>query len=453
VRIVRHPAPGVSQWLPLPWGEFGAALRDPIAYFSGAREKYGDIFRMRVGPTVAHVVFHPDQVRRILIEEPRLFVRGWHYRILRRLMGANLVVTDGAEWIRHRHLAQPAFHRSRLPGYLETMHRAIDGMLASWQTRCERGEPLDLNREMSLVTLTIAARTLFGQDVGEDAQEVEPAFRVVEDYLEQRFNHIFTSPPLWVPTPLNRRFKQAYGRINDIVKRLIAQRRHEGGDRGDLLSILLKARDEETGSTLSDDEIRSNCLAFFVAGHETTATALAWNLYALGQRPELRQRLRNELKPVEPPPAASTAEVDYTRMVIEEGLRLYPPVFGVIRSPIRETELSGYTIPRGSPIVISPLLTQRHPDVWPDPLHYNPERFAPSRRDGIPRGAMFPFLAGPHLCIGQEFAMLEMRAILTAIAQRFDWSPTPGPMPKPVASIALRSTHPLTIRLSKLQLE
>lgn len=450
-------APGVSQWLPLPWGEFGGMLRDPLAYFSSARNRFGDLIRIRIGPTLLHVAVHPDVVRRILIDDAKLFVRGWHYGLLRRLMGANLVVTDGPEWLRHRRLSQPAFVRSRLASYAQVMQAAVQETERRWDEACTAGKPLDVHHEMTQLTLAIATRTLFGQEIGSEEQAIAPAFEVAQSYLEYRFNHIATSPPTWVPTRRNREFRRKLAEMNAIVAGIITRRRSErhsgseAADRDDLLSRLLSAQDAESRTSLSDDEVRSTVLAFLLAGHETTAMALTWMLLVLADEPALRERLRAESSSAEETSAsvADLDRIDLVRCVIDESLRLYPPVWGVIREATQEVELGGFTVPSRTPILVSPYLTQRHPEFWPDSDRFDPERFAAGRREQIPRGAMFPFLAGPHVCIGQEFALLEMRIVLARLIRRFDWSPVDGPRPEPKATIVLRPSGVRRIRLAR----
>lgn len=450
-------APGVSQWLPLPWGEFGGMLRDPLAYFSSARDRFGDLIRIRIGPTLLHVAVHPEFVRRILIDDAKLFVRGWHYGLLRRLMGANLVVTDGPEWLRHRRLSQPAFARDRLANYARVMETATREMERRWDEACAAGQALDVHHEMVRLTLSIATRTLFGQEIGKEEQAIAPAFEIAQSYLEYRFNHIATSPPTWVPTGRNREFRRTLAELNAIVAGIITRRRSEQRSRSrtaehdDLLSRLLSAQDTESKTSLSDDEIRSTVLAFLLAGHETTAMALTWILLVLADDPELRERLRAESSS-EDDASVSALDLDrfdLVRRVIEESLRLYPPVWGVIREATQEVELGGFTVPARTPILVSPYLTQRHPEVWPDPGRFDPERFADGRRDQIPRGALFPFLAGPHVCIGQEFALVEMRTVLARLIRRFDWSPVDGPRPEPKATIVLRPAGIHRIRLTR----
>ena len=263
--------------IPLPCGEFGGLIRNPLQFQLLAQKRFGDVFRFRVGPLLLHFLYHPDHVRHVLHDHQKNYLRSWHYRLLRRLLGENLVVSDGQSWLRQRRLAQPAFHRQRLDGYTQVMVAATRQMLARWGEGHEK--TVNAASEMSRLALAIASRTLFDRDVSGDADKIGTSFAVMSRHLEQRFNHPFTTPPLWVPTPVNRRFKAALNTLNDIVASLIRERRREQRDHGDLLSMLMQVRDEETQQGLNNDQIRSQALAFLVAGHETTAAALTWTWY------------------------------------------------------------------------------------------------------------------------------------------------------------------------------
>jgi len=223
---------------------FKEFLRDPLGYQLRARERFGDVFRSRIGPSLVHFLYHPDHVRRVLYEHQKNYPRGWHYRLLRSLLGNGLVASEGDHWRRQRRLAQPAFHRQRLSGYAQVMVEATSGMLARWEAAPTAGSGMDVGVEMSRLTLAIAGLTLFGRDPSQEADVVGGTFGVLARYLEQRFNHPFTSLPAWVPTARNRRMKAAARTLNGVVLALIQERRREGQDHGDLLSMLMQARDE-----------------------------------------------------------------------------------------------------------------------------------------------------------------------------------------------------------------
>ncbi len=443
-------APGISQWVPLPYGPFGESLRDPLGFQLRARRRFGDVFRFRVGPLLVHFVYHPDHVRRVLHDHQKNYPRGWHYRLLRRLLGDNLVVSEGDFWLRQRRLAQPAFHRQRLTGYAEVMADATAGTLARWDDFAAAGNVIDLAAEMSRLALAIAGRTLFGRDVSAEADTVGTAFGAASGYLERRFNHPLTTPPLWVPTANNHRFKAALRTLHRVVLALVQERRREGRDHGDLLSMLMQARDEETGEAMTDEQLRSEALTFLLAGHETTAIALTWTLFLLASHAAARQRVRDEVAAVlggRRPTAEDVPRLVVTRMVIEEAMRLYPPIWAIPRQAVHEDEIGGYRIPAGTTVAVCPFVTHRHPDVWERPETFDPDRFTPECVVRRPKYAYFPFLGGPHQCIGNEFAMLEMRLIVAMIVRHFDLELLPGQVIEPKGSLGLRPSGPVRMAL------
>lgn len=448
-------APGMGQLLPLPYGQFGELLREPLEFHQRVRIRYGDVFRFRIGPFVHHFLYHPDHVRHVLFDNPKNYLRGWQYRLLGNLFGDNLVASEGPSWLRQRRLAQPAFQRRRLAGYADTMVASINDMIGRWEAAAKSSSvEMDVAPEMSRLALAIASRTLFDQDVSQEADRVGTAFGTVGRYLEMRFNNPFTTLPGWVPTATNRRFKRAVGTLFDLMLALIRERRREGRDHGDLLSMLMTARDEETGESMTDEQLRSQALTFLIAGHETTAIALTWTCYLLAGHSAIQQEVRSEVNAVlgeRSPTMADTASLAATRQVIEESMRLYPPVWTLPRHLAADDEIGGFTIPRGSMIVLVPYMTHRHPDVWQQPDVFDPRRFAPEQAAERPKGAYFPFLGGPHQCIGNEFAMIEMTLIVAMVLRKFDLELIPNQLIGPKASIQLRPDAPVRITFRTIQ--
>jgi cytochrome P450 len=444
-------APGITQWIPLPYGYLKEFLRDPLSYQLRAREQYGDVFRSRIGSLV-HFLYHPDHVRRVLYEHQKNYPRGWHYRLLRSLLGDGLVASEGDHWRRQRRLAQPAFHRQRLSGYGRIMVQATSQMLARWDGMAAAGTGMDIGAEMSRLALAIAGLTLFSRDPSQDADVVGRTFGILASYLEQRFNHPFTSLPTWVPTPRNRRMKDAARTLNGVVLALIRERQGEGRDYVDLLSMLIEARDDETGEAMTEDQVRSEALTFLVAGHETTSTALTWTWFLLGSHPAIRRSVREELARVIGGRLPTIEEVSHliiTRRVIEESMRLYPPVWALAREAAQEDEIGGYSIPARSTVIVSPFVTHRHPDFWEQPEVFDPDRFTPERVAQRPKGSYFPFLGGPHQCIGNEFAMLEMCLVVAMVLQRFDVKLLPGHEIRPKAALTLRPSARVQVALER----
>lgn len=443
-------APGITHWLPLPLGSLRQFLLDPLQFQREAFARFGDVFRFRIGPLLIHFLYHPDHVRRVLFEHPKNYERGWQYRFLRRVLGENLVVAEGSYWLRQRRLLQPAFHRDRLARYAQVMIEAGEQMLERWQQARAADTAIELGSEMSQVALVIAGRTLFGQEMSDEVAAIGQAFAIAAEYLQYRLNRPFTSLPAWVPLARNRGFRRAVRTLNDIVLTLIRRRRLEGRDHGDLLSMMLRARDEETGVVMTDDQLRSEALAFLLAGHETTATALTWTLISLARHRDCAQRIRAEAARVigdRLPSATALPHLECTRRVIEEAMRLYPPIWAIPRQVVAADMINGYPIAAGSSVVLCPFITHRHPAVWDRPEEFDPERFSAEQIAQRPRGAYFPFLGGAHQCIGQEFAMLEMRLLIAQIVRRFELQLESGAVIRPRAALAIRPSGPVRVRL------
>ncbi|OYV93250.1 MAG: hypothetical protein B7Z73_03685 [Planctomycetia bacterium 21-64-5] len=438
-------APGITHRIPLPYGPLGAFLRDPLGFQSQARERFGDLVRFRIGPALVHFVYHPDHVRRVLHEHHKNYLRGWQYRLMRRLFGDSLTVSEGDFWLRQRRMAQPAFHRQRLAEYTGVMVDAASELVSRWREMAPQGTAIEARREMSRLTLAITSRTLFDRDVSHEADEVGQAFSVLGQYFEYRLHHPF-GVPTWVPTATNRRFKQAVSTLKQIVAAIVRERLRDEADRGDLLSMLIQARDEETGEKMTADQLRSEVLNFLLAGYETTATSLTWTWYLLASHAPICQRVRDEVKAVigdRLPSAADAPQLHVTRAVIQESLRLYPPIWAIPRYVVADDEIGGFRIPARSTVVLCPYITHRHPAFWDAPDVFDPDRFSAERTAGRPKGAYFPFLGGPHLCIGNEFALLEMQLVVARVLQEFDVTIRSGQVLKPTASLGLWPDGPV----------
>ncbi len=414
-------APGLSFWIPLPIGRRAEILRDPLNFLLRAREQHGDVYRVRLGPLVTHFVFHPDHVRHVLHERPKNYVRGWQYRLLRRLLGDNLIVNDGETWLRQRKLAQPAFARERLARYAEVMVQATADLLGRWEQGAAE-QTVDIGAQMRRLALEIAGRTLFSRDVSGETDVVGGSFATVAGYLKRRFDRPFVSPPTWVPTPANRGFKRAARQLNRLVLEIVRERRRDERDRGDLLSMLMAAKDDETSARLDDRQLTSTVLAFLLAGHETTATALTWSWFLLGTHPAIRERVRAEAETVlgdRPPTFADAARLDTARRVSEIDAALSA---GMGHSAAGRVRRRNRRLPHPGPLAGDPLPLRHAPapgGVGPAGRLRSRSLLAGAIRRGS-KYAHFPFIAGPHQCIGAEFAMLEMRLVVAMVLRDYD---------------------------------
>ena len=444
-------APGLRQFVPLPYGPMAWSRRDPLGFLLEGRRQYGDVFRLRLGPLLFHQLAHPDHVKHVLIDNQKNYPRSRYYDRVRVVVGEGLVTTEGPKWRRLRRMAQPAFHRKRVEALAGAMTDATGAMLDRWRSHARGGGPLDLTPEFTALTLRIVGRALLSIDLGGEADRIGAAITTALEYLDHRINNLLPLPT-FVPTPRNFRARRAIRYLDALVFEVIAARRRAPGlDTGDLLSMLMAVRDEETGAGPTDRELRDQVITFIGAGHETTAVALSWTLSLLARHPEADRRLRAEVADVlggRTPDVADLPRLNYARRVVQESLRLYPPVYGVIRDVLEDDEIDGFHIPARSKIVLCTYVTHRHPEVWPDPEAFDPDRFTPERSEGRPRLALYPFLGGPHHCIGQEFAMMEVTLVLAMIAQSFRFQLAPGACiePKPMVTLRPRDGVPMILR-------
>jgi enediyne biosynthesis protein E7 len=412
--------------------------RDVLRLVMESAATYGDIVRCRLGPQVVHLLNHPDHVGQVLQNRAANYDK--HTRssaAIRAVTGESLLTCNGEAWKRQRRMDQPAFHHRQIIGFARQMTTAIDNVIQSWQGRLV----LDISSEMARLTYSIVGQTLFSFNTGEDATTVEKAMRVILPHVFGRLGNLINWPDK-LPTPANRRFHRSLAEVDEVVYRVIAQHRRaqaDGNPDTDLLSMLMSVRDSETGAALDDTQLRNETITFLLAGHETTANALTWTFYLISRHPEVEKRLLAELAEVlggRTPTLEDVAKLTYTKSVIQESMRLYPPIWIIERRVIAEDEVGGYTLPAGSAVVISPYALHRHPAFWERPETFDPSRF------GSPAPAAYiPFGAGPRSCIGSEFAMLEAQLITAMVMQSFHLDLVPGHPVVPLPDITLRSKH------------
>lgn len=420
-----------------------------IQFYLDAWRRFGDVVRLRLGPLTAHLIVQPEHIRHVLVANRDNYRKGIAYRKVELILGAGLFTSEGDLWRRQRRLMQPPFTPGGVKRFTGAITECSAQMLERWQTAAERGQEVDIQREMMRLTMSIIGKTMFSVDVHADAGVVGPAFSAVLEFAAARTVALL-DVPLFIPTPMNRRFKEALRTLDAFIYGVIAERRGREDDQEDLLSLLLRARDEETGQGMSERQLRDEVLTIFFAGHETTAQALTWAWYLLSQHPAAERRLHTELATVlggRAPTAQDLPGLTYTRMVIEEAMRLYPPVWMFARDAIAHDEIGGYHVPAGSMILMSQYLAHRHPAYWEHPEAFDPERFTPERSAGRPHYAYFPFGGGQRTCIGNHFAMLEAQLILATVAQRYRPRLAPGQAVEPVAVGTLRPRHGLWMTL------
>ena len=422
-------------------GSAVALQRDSLEFYTDMAQRYGEVVRTRLLLWPTYLVFHPDGVRHVLQEHHQNYDRNlFLYKGLRPFFGEGLATSSGPSWLQHRRLMQPAFHRTRLAALGTMMTDAIGDMLTGWQTTAQQEQPLEVNQEMLRLTLRMLGQALFRVDLSDQTDVIGQAFTNLLTLLGEYVYLPF--PPLSVPTPGNRRMQAGLRTLNAVVQRLIEERRKpQQAAQHDLLSMLLEAQDEESGQGLSDRQVRDEVFTLLFAGHETTANALTWALYLLAQHPAVEQRLQAEVDTVlagRTPTVEDLSRLPYTRMVLEETLRLYPPGATIPRRAIAADLIGGFAIPANSLVFLTPYVTHRHPDFWEQPEVFDPQRFTPERVAARHRFAYFPFGGGPHLCIGQHFALIEAQLALAMIAQRYQLRLVPGQRIEPQVMVTIR---------------
>jgi cytochrome P450 len=421
-----------------------------LGFLRDSFRRYGDIVKFKFGPIPVFLVAHPDGVKHILQENHANYLKSQDYQLLKGLLGNGLVTSEGELWLRQRRLIQPAFHRQRVAEFASIMTESTLEMLERWEPLAVEGRVFDIFEEMARLTLKIVGRELLSIDLSDQAEVIGRAFTVGNE----RFAHFDLGMLLpFLPTQRNLRFRRAVRTLHQVVDEIIAQRRRESRDRGDLLSMLLEARDEETGEGMDDRQLRDEILTLILAGHETTANALSWTWYLLSQNPSAQQKLESELHEVlggRPPTLADLRVLNYTGMVLDESMRMYPPVWSIGRSPIADDEIGGYRIPKKSMVMLSQYITHRHPAFWDEPDRFDPERFSLERSEGRPRYAFFPFAGGPRQCVGNIFALNEANLVLATVAQRYRIKVTPGHPIETQPLVTLRPRNGIKVTLQKI---
>jgi len=430
--------PGPAFWTP--FGMNRVFRPDPIAYYMRTFRTYGDLVGFRPRPFRSLLLANPAHIKHVLQDNNHNYVKGIVIAKIKVLIGEGLFTSEGDLWRRQRRLAQPAFHRQRLAGFVTTMTDATASLLDRWADRARRGDVFDVAADMSRLTLDIVGRTLFSRPLDDAADEVGRALVEVLELMNERTLRFFPSP-LWWPTRFNRRLALLIRALDRVVFDIIESRRRTAEETGDLLDMLLRARDEETGESMTDRQLRDEVMTFVLAGHETTAVALTWTWYLLDRHPDVAARLKAEVAATlgsRTPTPEDIPRLQYVRMVVEEVMRLYPPVWGFMRQSIGPDRIGGYAIPKGTVIAICPYITHRHPDFWPEPERFDPERFTPERVRERARYAYLPFSGGPRLCIGNEFALMEVQLVVAMTVQRYRLQLVPGAHAEPESRLTLR---------------
>ncbi|VCO84712.1 cytochrome P450 [Burkholderia pseudomallei] len=422
-------------------GNLAAYKRNPITMLLRLHQQYGDVARNRLGPFVTHALAHPDHIQYVLQENHRNYVRGRFYDNFKMFFGDGLLTTDGEFWRRHRRVVQPLFHKKQVDAHTAAVGDAALALAHRWSA-LPPGKALDVVEEMMHLSLRMLGLMVFNTDVSSHAEAVGPAVRFgIEAMMPQGNLNDFI--PRWAPTRFNRRIAHARRAIDTIVAKIIADHREARCEPSDVISLLLNARDPDTGAPMTQQEVHDEVMTVFLAGHETTGAGLAWALYALAQHPAVLRQLRDELDARlggRAPTVQDFEQLPYLSQVVDEVLRVYPPIWGFTRDLVEDDEIGGYRIPARSSVFMSPYVTHRHPAFWRNPDAFDPENFAsdaPARH----RFVYFPFGGGMRKCIGFQTALLQMRVLVAVVAQHFDLNALPGHPIELGATISLRPVH------------
>jgi cytochrome P450 len=431
-----------------------ALRKDPLPLLHQLNRDHGPVVRLRVPRLPVFLVSDPDAIQAAFIRTHHEFDKGWGRRAdpsspsvqpLARALGQGLLTSGAQLHRRQRRLIQPMFHRDRIERYAASFVELAGAATAGWHD----GDVRDVHRDMAELTLAIVARTVFDVELDTDVMDT------IRTALAENQATLRRSATLWgqvldrLPVPSTRRWNSSEREMNAMIYRMIAVRRAAGVPGADLLSLLLSARDEQTGEPMADVQVRDEALTLLLAGHETTANALAWTLHLLASHPEEQARVRAELAGLGAPvTAADLPRLAYTGAVLHEAMRLYPPAWIILRHLTQERTIGSYRLPAGATLLLSPWVVHRDPRWWPEPRRFRPDRWL---SPGVPphRYAYFPFGGGPRQCIGNDFAVTEATLVLATVLR--DWrvetaAGTPPVRPLPLVTLRPRDGVWLRVR-------
>lgn len=415
--------------------------RDPLGFLGGVAHRFGDIAFFKLGDVPVYLVSRPDYIWDVLVTQRAKFEISTMRRRLEPVLGTGMLTSRGDLHARQRRLMQPVFRKSRIDSYAEIMSEYAERTCAHWRD----GQELDVSAELMKLMIGIVAKTLFGHDIDEDSDAVSGNLSILMGFFTKLMSP--TRGTLKLPLPSSLRFRKALAELDAVVYRIIEQRRRDPAEGDDLLSRLVRAKDDETQAQMTEKQLRDEVFSLLMAGHETTANGLGWTLYLLAQNAEADGKLYREVSTAiagktrfEP---ADLDRLPYAKQVVTEAMRLYPPGWFVGRTANEDVELGGFTIPKDATVLMSQFLAHRDGRYFDEPERFLPERWTESFSAGLPRGAFFPFSAGDRHCLGEGFAWLELLLALTTFIARWKFELVPGPQIRPRPSVTLRPDRPI----------
>lgn len=431
-------------------GSVPQLLQKQMNFFVDAWKEHGDIYELDLGLLSAIVVNHPDYAQHILRDNWRNYGKGGEmYDSIRTFTGTSVLTIEGNAWKRRRRMMQPQFHRQHLAGLTELMVEAIDECFDEWEKYAESGESFDISSAFNKITMTVILRAMFGRDLKADSlDKLGDTLRYVIDYILVLL--VTGKIPEWIPFTGRKRYQVALDEFDTFIYDIIQQRRNSPDEGNDLMAMLLNMVDDETGEPLSDKELRDEVATIFAAGYETTSVAMTWALYQLAENRDIAEKLAHSVDETlegKLPAFEDFRNLDYTRQVMEETMRMYPPAYFIPRQAIDRDIIGGHRIEAGQLVFVMTLLIHQHPDFWDNPEVFDPERFAEeSSRHPL---AYMPFGAGQRLCIGKDFAMMEGTLILSQFMQRYRTYPVIGKKPETALSTTLGNKDGVWVTIAK----
>ena len=413
--------------------------RDPIAFFSKLAADYGDLTQFQLGTQGQYYLLnHPDYIKEVLVTQDRNFTKWFAVDRIREVLGEGLFVSEGAFHHCQRRLVQPAFHGRRIAAYADVMVKFAAELIDRWRD----GDVVEICTEMNSLAMRVVAKTLFGSEVETEVKEIGDALSEILGQFERSV----------LPEADRTDFETARDRLDAAIHRMIKERRSSSDDRGDLLSMLFAAQDVEGSGGLTDRQVRDEAMTIFLAGHETTANALAWSWYLLSLHPEIEERLWTEVDQVLDgclPTFDDVPQLTYTAMIFAESLRLYPPLWAIGRRAVADCTIGGYTIAENSIVILCQYVTHRDPRYFPEPAKFDPERWTPEAKTMRPKFSYFPFSGGGRSCLGESFAWTEGVLSLATAAQRFRLRVVPDHPIVLQPQLTLRAKYGIKMRVER----
>ncbi|MDC0722508.1 cytochrome P450 [Nannocystis bainbridge] len=442
---MKAPGPGLFQFIR------GVKQRGFLEFAGKQWREHGDVFKVDIGRRTLMFVMHPDAVERVNLSHRQNYDKRASYDSVRKyLIGDGLVTSSGELWRRQRKLMAPFFTPKGIQTYADLMIRDTARLVERWQGLAAAGTEVEIAEEMTFITASIILKAMFSTETMESIHQMKDAVGTMISFTDTKMTGVHL--PLWVPTSRNRKYLAARELVNRSITSLIAQRRatDEANWPDDLLSRLMKARDEETGQPMSESLLRDESITAFFAGHETTARTMTFTWYALAANPKVTERLHEEIDRVlgdRPLAAEDLRQLPYALQVVKEVLRLYPAAPFYVRDAVAGDKIGGFDVPAGAAVMLSPYYTHRHPQFWDDPEAFDPDRWTREREKARHDHAYHPFAAGPRVCIGNNFSLLESHVLLVMLAQRFTPRLRPGYVPQWImeGTLGLGNGLPMTI--------